>query len=324
MEISEDQFENNFKGFILVDCAARSREIFYFSLCEDEAQPSAIDADDDAASFPRRRIVYYIKNLPEPEQWGHGEFANSYDRQLSVSRKPREQLISVDKDGEVHVLGGGVNEMEKSLGNWLDGGILRGGIARCKTIDGLVYAVGGGRTVALRQARNQWSALMQGLPFDYDTDWQTAGFDDIDGFDANDLYCVGGKGDVWHFDGNSWTQINFPSNISLSSVCCAGDGDVYISAYQGSIFKGRGQRWKQIYKGELRMPFRDLVWHEGQVWCTSDYGLWQLAGGKLVAAPVDHAIAVCAGHLSSCADVLLLAGHSGAAYRMDGAWHKIF
>lgn len=320
MEISKDQYQKNFAGFIIVDCAVRSSEIFYFSLSEIEEQ----QVDDDDDDFPRRRIVYYIKNLPENERWGHGEFPNSYDRQLSVSQKPKEQLISVDKDGEVHVLGGGINEMEKELGNWRDGGIRRGGIAKCKTIDGLVYAVGGGRTVAVRQDRNTFTALMSGLQFTYETDWQTAGFDDIDGFSANDLYCVGGKGDVWHFDGKRWTQINFPSNISLSSVCCAGDGDVYISGFQGTTFKGRGQKWKQIHKGEFTVPFRDLVWHENRVWCTSDHGLWQIADGKLTAAPVSNDIKVCSGHLSSCGDVLLLAGHSGAAYRMDGHWHKIF
>lgn len=320
MEILKDQYQKNFGGFMIVDCAVRSKDMFYFSLREIENQSVPDDNDD----FPKRRIVYYIKNLPVHERWGHGEFPNSYDRQLSVSRKPKEQLISVDKDGEVHVLGGGVNEMEKELGNWLDGGIRRGGIAKCKTIEGLVYAVGGGRTVAVRQERKQFTALMSGLPFEYETDWQNAGFDDIDGFSANDIYCVGGKGDVWHFNGKHWTQVNFPSNISLSSVCCAGDGQVYITGYQGTTFKGRGQKWKQIHKGEFTVPFRDIVWHDNQLWCTSDYGLWHISDEKLIAAPVSDDIKLCSGNLSSCGDVLLLAGHSGAAYNLDGCWYKIF
>lgn len=75
------------------------------------------------------------------------------------------------------------------------------------------------------------------------------GFEDIDGFNINDIYCVGGRGDVWHSDGMKWKQTHFPSNLDLYTVCCAGDGYVYISGYGGTTFKGRGDQWKQIYKG---------------------------------------------------------------------------
>lgn len=325
MEISKEQYEKSFSNFFIVDCAVRSKNIFYFSLCEKELLPPfSTDEEDSQEDWLKRRIVYYNKSVPETERWGHGEFKNSDNYKISVSQQPKQQLICVDHDGQVFALGGGPSEMQIRLKKWLDGCLLRGGVSRCRTIDGHIYIAGGGRTVGFREGKNNWIPLSRGLPFTYDPDWKTAGFSDIDGFNSHDLYCVGGKGDAWNFDGINWKQISFPSNIDLYSVCCAGDGEVYISGYQGTTFKGRGEKWKKIYQGEFTMPFRDMVWHDNQVWCTSDYGLWNITDGKLSTASVSDEIKVCSGHLSTCGDVLLLAGHSGAAYMEEGVWHKIF
>ncbi|UOD30530.1 hypothetical protein INH39_01910 [Massilia violaceinigra] len=323
MEISSGQYENNISGFVMIDCEVRSADIFYFSLSEDETQLAEWDEDDED-SWLRRRIVYFIRNLAPAERWGNIEFDQSYDFQLSVARQPREQLVGIEKDGNVYVVGGGTAEWEDSLGDWTDGGMRRGSIVKSRTIDGHVYMVGGGRTVGVRKDRNDAVPLMQQLPFDHDKDWQVAGFEDIDGFNASDIYCVGGKGDVWHFDGASWTQVDFPSTISLRSVCCAGDGNVYISGHGGTTFKGRGQTWRQLFEGQLTIPFNDVVWFDNRVWCTSEYGLWNISDEKLEVADVDSDVMACSGHLSTHDGLLLVAGNGGAACQQDGKWHKLF
>lgn len=324
MEISKKQYEENIKNFFIIDCAVRSKDIFYFSLCEKESISAELDDEQQNQAWLKKRIVYYIKTAAENDRWGHGEFKNSDNYKISVSQSPKVQLISVDTDGQVFALGGGPSEMQLRVKKWLDGGPLRGGVSRCRTIDGHIYVTGGGRSVGFRKDKNSWISLTHGLPFTYTLDWKNAGFTDIDGFNSGDIYCVGGNGDVWHFDGAQWKQLSFPSNMSLYSVCCAGDGFVYISGYQGTTFRGRDQKWTKIHQGELTIPFRDMVWHDNQIWCTSDYGLWQITNGKAHVAKVSDDIKVCSGHLSSCGDVLLLAGHSGAAYMEDSVWRKIF
>lgn len=62
------------------------------------------------------------------------------------------------------------------------------------------------------------------------------GFEDFDGWSESDTYAVGGYGDVWHFDGKGRRQIPFPTDKPLKSVCCGGDGQVYISGYEGVTF----------------------------------------------------------------------------------------
>lgn len=330
MDLSKEQYEENFKGYIVMDCAVRSKDIFYFSLCTDDSLFP--DTDEMNLKKPEnivdssiyQRIVSYARILDPEDKWDCEEFAGIGDFSISVSKSPKEQMIGVDHNGVVFVYGSGDNGIEKSIPAWIDGGILRGGVSRCRTIAGHTYIAAGGRTVAKRNKENVWTSLLKGLPFVYKADWKTAGFIDIDGFSETDIYAVGGRGDVWHFDGDAWMQIHFPSNIHLYSACCAGGGEVYISGYQGNTFKGRGHKWRQIHKDSMTIPFKDMIWHENMVWCTSDYGLWQINDEKLSAAEVTSEIKVCAGHLSTCGDVLLLAGHSGAAYKEDGIWHKFF
>ena len=328
MRISIGQYANNFSGYLIKDCAVRSKDIFYFSLSTDASQfphpDEGNDAENGIDSSICQRIISYNKLLPPEEQWDCEEFSGIESFSIAVTKNPKEQMVGVELDGVVFVYGGGENEVEEPVGDFVNGGILRGGVSRCRSIDGSSYIAGGGRTVAVRSGKNIWTGLMDGLPFTYNSDWKSAGFNDIDGFSASDIYAVGRMGDVWHFDGKIWEQIHFPSDIHLYTVCCAGDGAVYISGYQGNTFKGRGNKWKQIHKGAMTLSFRDMIWHEDQIWCTSDYGLWQISDEKLVVAEVDSEIAVCSGHLSTCGDVMLLGGHSGAAYKESGVWHKIF
>lgn len=319
MELSNAHYIKNFKGFTIMDCAVRSENILYFSLCENSVNDINRNGGSEADVSVSRRIVYFVASASPDDQWGYAEFIDDTDDfKICVSRKPKEQMIGVDDDGQVFAFGNGSNEIEKRLE------FLRGGVARCRAIDGYAYAAGSGRSVAFRKDRNKCIPLMQGLPYSDDDDWETAGFEDIDGFNVNDIYCVGGEGDVWHFDGSRWEKIPFPSTLDLYSVCCAGDGKVYISGYRGTTFRGRGQEWEQIHAGKMTLPFKDMVWHDGKVWCTSDYGLWQITNGKLKTANVPGEIKICSGHLSAYGDVLLIAGHSGAACMIAGVWHKLF
>lgn len=112
------------------------------------------------------------------------------------ARIPKEQFAGVNSDGQVYVLGSGMGGMENQVKDASAGGILRGGVNRCRMIDGHAYIAGGGRSVGFRSDDNIWVSLIQEMPFEYRRDWKTAGFRDFDGFNAKDIYCAGGKGDV--------------------------------------------------------------------------------------------------------------------------------
>lgn len=207
----------------------------------------------------------------------------------------------------------------------------RGAIIRARMILGVAYAVGGTHTVCRRRGANDWESICLNLPVGTEADHKDLKksgdmtFEDIDGFSHNDLYVVGGRGMVWHSDGNAWRQIPFPSNMFLESVCCAGDGHVYIGAQSGTLFRGRGDKWEMIHRGDMSLPFKDIVWHANRLWCTSDYGLWTVNSGKL--EPVEDLpseIKVCAGNLSAADGVMLMGGVHGAAFHDGQKWQLIF
>ncbi|MCO6521591.1 MAG: hypothetical protein J6571_00150 [Snodgrassella sp.] len=58
-------------------------------------------------------------------------------------------------------------------------------------------------------------------------------------FFRKEIYAGGGKGDLWQFNGETWRQVFFSSDMPLESVCCGQDGFVYIGAQCGTVFKGR-------------------------------------------------------------------------------------
>lgn len=327
MEITKKEFELNFKGFQIVDCCVRSKRIFYFSLREDYTQredwkdgdriPEELDLDRRIVSFSREKVK-------DGMGWGNVELTGVKNIVAGVSYHPKEQFVGVESYGRVYVVGQGDNDFEEKISGGQKNGINRGTINSSRTIEGVLYVAGGGRSVGYREGKNKWVSLTQMMPFEYKRDWETAGFLDIDGFARDDIYCVGGKGDVWHFDGKQWRQIHFPSNLDLYTVCCAGDGFVYISGYGGNTFRGKGDSWTQIYKGQMALPFKDMGWYEGKVWCTSDYGLWTIEKNDIVPADVSDDVKVASGYLDIADGILLVAGYNGAAYKENGKWNVIF
>lgn len=143
---------------------------------------------------------------------------------------------------------------------------------------------------------------------------------------AMEVLCAsiaGGEGDVWRFDGRCWHMCPMPTNLLMESICCAGDGFVYIGLLGGGIVKGRENSWQVIHEAQMTLPFKDLVWYAGKVWATSDHGLWVIENDRVVEAEVPAEIKACSGNLSVGDGVMLLAGGYGAAVFDGKNWEVI-
>ncbi|EDW5023021.1 hypothetical protein QNC52_004520 [Salmonella enterica] len=146
------------------------------------------------------------------------------------------------------------------------------------------------------------------------------------------MYAVGGMGTVYHFDGKKWQQIAFPTNKLLYTVCCGGDGFVYIADFDGAIWKGRDEKWTKIINGAMSMPFLDMGWFDGRLWCASDYGIWVLEDEKLVLAmyakhkPIPPEVAVLSKRIDVAPDgtVMVVCGYRGAAIYDGNEWNVLF
>ncbi len=109
----------------------------------------------------------------------------------------------------------------------------------------------------------------------------------------------------------------------IHNVCCAGDDYVYVGMQSGSVLRGRENTWELIHTGTLTLPFKDIVWFAGKVWCTSDYGVWTIDNGKLTDADIPVLAHSCSGNLSVGDGVMLLAGRYGAAVFDGKSWEQL-
>lgn len=321
MLIDKDAYEFYFRGYSVSDATVRDRSMFYFVLLSEYSDEEAPPADGERTT----RIVSCFLDEPVSKRWGYASYRGLEGLYAGATQRPEGQFVGVDMDGKVLAIGSGAKGLEPRIAASRTGP-LRGAVNKTRTLDGRLHVCTGYRGFARRDARQQWTSLCTELDFQPDPDLTSAeyGFEDFDAFGANDYYCVGGKGDVWHFDGTRWARIDFPSNMPLDAVCCAGDGWVYIGGSGGSVWKGREDTWKLIHSDDMTLPFKDMVWFQDRVYCTSDYGLWELVGDELLECAVPPAVKICSGNLSVADGVMLLAGVHGAAYHDGRVWTSLF
>ncbi|MFZ6674196.1 hypothetical protein [Undibacterium sp. Xuan67W] len=326
MQITLKEYETNLSTYYVYGCAVRYRTRFGFIVNRWFTDEEVEEEEKNRTGFDYRdkRLVTFFKDGDPGKQWGSTLFTGWGTVHIGAATQPQSQFIAIElEDDLVYVIGSGVSYDDALVTSKLPNSPNRGGIRRIKMIDGYAYVCGGNRSVGKRLGKGQWLSHNHAIPPEGDN--VDGGFDDIAGFNENDLYAVGGKGDVWRYDGKIWQQVAFPTNTWTNTVCCGGDGNVYISCYEGLTFMGRENRWKKIYDGGINLGFKDMVWHEGKVWCTNDHGLWTIENGKLERVnDLPSEIYVCSGSLSVNDGVMLMAGLGGAAYREDGQWHNLF
>lgn len=330
MLITKLEYLNCFSGYTFTDCVVRDKNIFYFVAIDEssEASPSI------GQSLINKRVISFFRDDPEGDRCASSELQGMEVLRAGVTTFPKEQFVSVDASLKVFIMGGGDEpSFEKDIPMAVDGPA-RGPIEAIKQIDGYLYVASFRRGLAKRVEANTWESLCPDIDLPTPESGHTHkeaykitehwGFDALDGFSADDIYAAGGKGDVWHYYQGSWQQSDFPSNDLISTICCAGDGNVYIGAQSGTIYVGRKNEWKQLYRGNLSLPFRTLVWFDGKLYGSSSYGLWTLENDKMVEVELSSAIKTCAGRISVGDGVMLMAGQYGAAFLENGEWNLIF
>jgi hypothetical protein len=312
--ISQGEYTKTLASLNVIGCAVRNRDTFYFLAREDyTATHPGREAPDELDL--EKRVISFFRDEVQSQRWGHTSLRDFDLLSCGMSVDPKQQLVAVSLGGHVFAIGSGEGGLEDMVST-------RGAVTRVRLIGTHAYLCGTPRIVCRRDAKNSWHAHSNSISLTKSDRHQ--GFRDISGFSESDVYAVGGAGDIWNYDGKRWKKCTFPSNQLLFTVCCAGDGKVYVSGLLGTTFVGKDDTWKLIYESNMTIPFKDMVWYEDRVWCTSDYGLWWIKDGKLTEATVPSDVKLCSGYLSARDGVLLVAGFGGAAFLEKGKWQLIF
>ncbi len=205
-------------------------------------------------------------------------------------------------------------------------------VKRLRRVQGKLYAVCADRRILERRGVGQWTEL-PGLERPKERMENTHypalsfGFDDMDAFDPDDIYAIGGKGDVWHYNGSSWRQCHFPSQKLIETVCCGGDGKVYIGGgggVNGGIWIGRDDQWEQVPGTEYANP-DDIVWFAGKAWASAIGQLSVITPDGMTVALTPDYVQATTGHISVSEDgtKMLAAGNRGASVFDGQEWQLL-
>ncbi len=168
----------------------------------------------------------------------------------------------------------------------------QGKLLRVRDIGKRAYAVGMGRQVYVREDANRWKAIDTGclaVPTASKAKnqveaykLQLVGFNAIDGFDEKDIYAGGLQGEIWHFNGKKWQQLDSPTNRILNDVACAGDGQVYACGDKGLLLKGRSDQWAVVSDTSFKRDIWNLCWFDGRLFLAGMDGVFVHDDGKVV------------------------------------------
>lgn len=329
-------WRKHFDGFTIHDCAIFRRDGYCFLIVEKKETRDPV---------PETKMITIIADRPiTPENVPFGRIDNFSFSTIACGTNPTEYVV-VDSTSKTYSANGKSNQFETSIENLISLKTPLGTMVTIRKVvraAGKVYAVGNNRRLYRREGMNRWVDLhSEGLgapmPSDYEAkphaDWGwEIGFKDLSAFGTNDFYAAGGLGDLWRFDGKAWHQCPLPTNAQLETVCCAGDGKVYVSDLHGNVWTGREEKWTQIAHSELAWGFqpRDAFWFKGRMYFGAQEGLYAINGDKELVPLGDLEEDVPSSMVTGRIDIspdghhLLTAGPHGACLFDGEKWTRLF
>lgn len=165
-----------------------------------------------------------------------------------------------------------------------------------------VWATGEG--VILRQQGRRWTYSAR----DYDVY-----IDRIHGVAADDLYAVGRRGLMLHWDGSAWRRIEVATNMDLNAVHSVSSDRVYAAGAEGVALAGAGEEW-EVFRTDEDIDFLDVVAFQGRIYLAGSHrGLFTLEDGEFTPVRDD----IRASRLRADSTALCVAGDL-SIHRFDG------
>jgi len=300
------------KDFEFSNCHIRSSSIIAFTA---QKWP-----DSDSLEQRETALFFYYPRKPVERMWAVSGIGQSTGVHGCAVFSPEERWIFLTDDGQVYVVGKGDDNYEDPISERQD--LYFSNVTSVH--NGHAIAVGPRRKVYLRQTANNWIQLDKDLfPQGEQTDLEYAGFNDIDGFSEEDMYACGGRGDLWHYTGHLWINIDIPTNSVLKNVCCADDGLVYITTNRREILKGRGETWEIIKQDETKEILEAIVYYDGKVIVSTISELFVVDGNEFKVADLGIPDMNSKAHLAAGDSILVVAGIDEATMFDGKSWSVI-
>ncbi len=313
MYLTEANWRELVQGWIITDCSVRDKNVICLCLRQDLPHESVSRMWDHDIHTTLLAIYLDTPN----DQFGARTFTGYNRPTLGISRLPKSQalLTARNGDGQTAVFLGGKNSPDEFIhkSGWPI-------TMRIKCINGYAYSVGANRKIYKRVELGKWEKFAD---LDAGDDIFRVGFNDMDAFSDTDMYAVGGHGDIWHYNGQRWQQMHFPTAEQLGTVTCAGDGNVYITGEGGSLWIGRESTWQCVHQGASTLLWNDALWFENRLWLASDYQLRQWNGKEMQKVEHQGKQIHTSGHMDARDGLLVIASPSEVRAYDGKEWRLI-
>jgi hypothetical protein len=270
MIFDKPTFEKLLKGYKIIDCAIRNKNRQCFVLKK-----------NSKIKF----LFTYNDELEMKERYFFKEWSNFSQTSIAFKEQPIANYIGVELGCNVYSYDIEFDGLENKLPELIEGYKRAMVMNKAVAIQGTIYTVGYPNKMYKRVTKNQWEDITETIAIPKDLE-DAFGFKyfwkDADGFSENDIYTVGGQGEVWHYDGKHWKQIPFVNDLWLNNVCCAPDGKVYVGGHGSSLYVWNKKEWKEIKSSTGIDSFKDIKWFKGKLYCGEESRLRVLENDELV------------------------------------------
>lgn len=225
----------------------------------------------DATEQPHTAVVY---RAPGEDVWQAGGFFARPTASAALNASS-DAVLFIDPNGTVaHFRPEGGSKLSIRANDPRYAGRA---IRFIRNIDGLLIAGGAGHTLHVSDRGAPWSDItepeMERTP-------QPRGFEDAGGFSRDEIYCVGWKGAIWSRIDGTWSEVESPTSLLLTSVD-VGTDRAFAAGKMGTILEGRGGDWRAVEHDVTDHEILDIATYDGATYFSGFFGLLKWRDGDL-------------------------------------------
>ena len=149
-----------------------------------------------------------------------------------------------------------------------------------------LYVAGMLRYVYRRKNGGHWERIDSTVRLGPEVD-EGRGFLVLAGNRADSIFAAGYAGEIWHYDGKIWSDLESPTNVALSGMAISPEGEVCVVGQLGTILLGSEDGWRLLVQEETEDDFWGAAYFAGQFIIASDTSLWRIEGDSLSKVDID-------------------------------------
>lgn len=243
--------------------------------------------------------TWIIKWSRTPPRWHRFELQWLATRMWMLDENGPALFIA-GPEGRVMVVTGSGPREERICGGE-SGDPCQGVIRDLRAVGQHLYACGMGRQVYRREGPGLWKAHHGDMVLPPDS-LTMAGLNAIDGLSEDDLYAVGFLGEIWHYGGAGWRQLESPTNVILHRVRNVRKGVTYACGQMGVVLRGSNLLWELLAHNSTDEDLWGMEWFQERLYVASSTAVYVLGEDSLLRRVSPPGVSC--GHLHANDDVM--------------------